>query len=223
MDTATQLGASSASASFAGADCTTKPFLYILYYELLQFLSDAHHEVCRASARHWLPQGPSWCLHELSDVWHDEKAKHYFDLFSQPILLKHREIFDILRYDKEGTPRDSCCLMWCRLIHLVREVHGPATEHAESSEIQETRCYKSLGEMMLQDDLLPHQRNEPKYQIHYDIKGNVILSGKQRSWIAAMLRKNLGHKNVSYFILQHSLPELFDAPLRKEKPSQEQL
>ena len=100
MDTATQLGASSASASFAGTDGTSSPFVYILYYELLQFLSDALHDVCRASARHWLPQGPSWCLHELSDVWHDKKAKHYFDLFSQPILLKHKEIFDILRYDK---------------------------------------------------------------------------------------------------------------------------
>ena len=35
--------------------------------------------------------------------------------------------------------------------------------------------------------------------------------------------KNGGHKNVAYFILQHGLPELFDAPLRKEKPSQERL
>ena len=76
---------------------------------------------------------------------------------------------------------------------------------------------------MLRDDLLPDQRNEPKYQIHYDSKGNVILSGKQRSWIAAMLRKKLGHENVAHFILRHGLPELFDAPLRNETPSQEML
>ena len=76
---------------------------------------------------------------------------------------------------------------------------------------------------MLRDDLLPDQRKLNKYQIHYDNKGNVSLSGKQRSWISLMLRKNLGHKNVAIFILHHGLPDLFDAPLRKEKPSREQL
>ena len=35
--------------------------------------------------------------------------------------------------------------------------------------------------------------------------------------------KKLGHKNVAHFILQHGLPELFDAPLRTIKASQEDL
>ena len=38
-----------------------------------------------------------------------------------------------------------------------------------------------------------------------------------------MLRKNLGHKNVARFIFQNGFPELLDAPLRNEKPSQEHL
>ena len=76
---------------------------------------------------------------------------------------------------------------------------------------------------MLHNNLLPHQRNGRRYRIHYDRNGDVVLTGKQRSWISHMLRKNLGHKNVAYFILQHGLPELFDAPLRNEKPSQELL
>ena len=38
-----------------------------------------------------------------------------------------------------------------------------------------------------------------------------------------MLRKNLGRKNVAFFILQQGIPELFDAPLRNEALSREQL
>ena len=77
MDTATQLGASSASASFAGADCTTMPFLYILYYELFQFLSDALHDVCRASATHRLSFNEECytMVHEFFDVEHNKKSE----------------------------------------------------------------------------------------------------------------------------------------------------
>ena len=142
MESTTELAASSASGSAA---CTMQT-LYCLYYELLNFFSAALKDVGRASAPHWfsLDEECDILVRDFFDVWHNTKAKQYFDLFTQPILLKHREIFDILRYDKEGTPRNSCFLKWCRRIHAVREEHGPATEHAEVSKDQETRCYKIL-------------------------------------------------------------------------------
>ena len=123
MDTATQPGAPSASASVARADGTSAvtatehdhhmdsatelalpppvlplrepmaldpmddiPFLYSLYYELMQFFSEVLRDVCRASAPHWfsLDQECDMMVHEFFDVWHHKKATHYLPLFSQP-------------------------------------------------------------------------------------------------------------------------------------------
>ena len=72
---------------------------------------------------------------------------------------------------------------------------------------------------MLRHDTTPGQRRERKYQIQYDEDGEIRVSEEQRSWIQHMLRKNLGHKNVAFFIWQHGLPELLEAPLRKNKAS----
>ena len=221
MESTTELAASSGSGSAA---CTTQTLERCLY-DLLKFFSAAIKDVSRASAPHWfsLDEECDILIRDFFDVWNNTGAMHYFALFSQPLLLKHKEIFDVLRYDKNGAPRDSCFLKWCRRVHALREAYGAATEHAESSDDQEKQCYNILGEDMLLHDLLPHQSNDPTYQIQYNSKGIVSLSGNQRSWISLMLRKNLGHKNVARFILQNGLPELFDAPLREEKPSQEQL
>ena len=51
----------------------------------------------------------------------------------------------------------------------------------------------------------------------------MVFTGAQRSWITLMLRKNLGHRNVAFFIWQHGLPELLEAPLRNHEPSPEML
>jgi len=76
---------------------------------------------------------------------------------------------------------------------------------------------------MLTQDTTPNQRKERKYQIHYDKHGETVFTREQRSWIQHMLRKNLGHENVAFFIWQHGLPELLEAPLRTKPPSREQL
>ena len=76
---------------------------------------------------------------------------------------------------------------------------------------------------MLIQDTTPNQRKQPKYQIHYDKDGETIFTWEHRSWIQHMLRKNLGHENVAFFIWQHGLPELLDAPWRKHAPSPEML
>ena len=57
--------------------------------------------------------------------------------------------------------------------------------------------------------LLPAQKGQAKYKVRHDQIGNVLLSGKQRSWVDLMLRKKLGDKWVATFIWIHGLPPLF--------------
>ena len=179
--TATELAAYSPSCSFQ------RQLAHL--YELLNFFSFAFKDVGRASAPHWcsLDQECDMLIHDFFDVWHNTRAMRYFALFSQPLLLKHKEIFTAARMC--SAVRNTCFLKWCRRVHALGEAYGAATEHAESSDDQEKQCYNILGEEMLLHDLLPHQSNDPTYQIQHDSKGIVSLSGKQRSWIAAMLRE----------------------------------
>ena len=76
---------------------------------------------------------------------------------------------------------------------------------------------------MLIQDTTSNQRKQGKYQIRYDKDGEMYFSAEQRNWIQHMLRKNLGHKNIAFFIWQHGLPELLEAPLRMKPQSREQL
>ena len=150
--TATELAAYSPSCSFQ------RQLAHL--YDLLKFFSFALKDVGRASAPHWcsLDQECDMLIHDSFDVWHNTRAMRYFALFSQPLLLKHKEIFTAARMC--STERNTCFLKWCRRVHALREAHGTTTKHASPSDDQETRCYKILAERMLRDDLLPHQRKK---------------------------------------------------------------
>ena len=168
--TATEHGASSASATSARADGTSavtatqqdhNSMVEDLYYGLLIFLRDALADVCSAcSPSASVRMECAWVVYALFDAWCHRAGQRYYALFSEPALLKHKEIFDILRYDKKGNPKENCFLKWCRQVHALREAHGTTTKHASPSDDQETRCYKILAERMLRDDLLPHQRKK---------------------------------------------------------------
>ena len=162
MEKDTWLSVSSASASSASADGTLAVTATELAAkdELLNFFSFALKDVGRASAPHWcsLDQECDMLIHDSFDVWHNTRAMRYVALFSQPLLLKHKEIFTAARMC--STERNTCFLKWCRRVHALREAHGTTTKHASPSDDQETRCYKILAEGMLRDDLLPHQRKK---------------------------------------------------------------
>ena len=121
--------------------------------------------------------------------------------------MKHEEIYNILTHDKKGKRKDIYFLTWCRRVYAIREAHGNATKHAEASDEQERQQYKILGEAMLRQELLPHQRNNPGYRIRRNKEGDVVLSSKQRSWIGNMLRKQLGDKKIALFIFQRRTGE----------------
>ena len=97
-----------------------------------------------------------------------------------------------------------------------------ATEHAEDH--WETSCFKSLALDLLSNDLTPEQRHDAKYKIRKDTKtGEISVTTKQRSWINIMLRKNLGHSKVAYFIFNHGLPDVLDLSFGKKPPGKAML
>ena len=146
-------------------------------------------------------------------------------LYSEPSLLRHKRMWDVLVRDKAGLSKENTFLEWCRRVHSHSEVANTvsvfpdampcssATEHAGS------RSFKALAEDLLTNDLLPEQRRDKKYKIRRNPEtGEIAVTDQQRSWINVMLRKNLGDARVAYFIFNHGLPKLLDVSLGSSPP-----
>ena len=55
---------------------------------------------------------------------------------------------------------------------------------------------------MLQQDLTPKQKQDPKYAARYDdVTGHIQLSNKQRSWMDSILFKHTGDLTATTAIL----------------------
>ena len=107
-------------------------------------------------------------------------------------------MWDIMSRNKEGVSKVRTFTTWCR-------------------RVQQHRGFKSLAVDLLSNDLTPAQQYDDKYKIKQDWwTGEIVITPKQRSWINAMLRKNLGDARVSEFIFNHGLPKLLDAPLSRK-------
>ena len=74
-------------------------------------------------------------------------------------------------------------------------------------------CYRRFGRILLTDDLLPHQRQDNRYRLRNNFKGDTHLSTFQRSFTDNVLRRFLGDKRVAYLIWQHGLPGIADGRL----------
>ena len=59
----------------------------------------------------------------LADDMVFEKIDHHA-LYNKPALLKHKDIFNKLTYDKQGEPRENTFLEWCRKVYAIREADG---------------------------------------------------------------------------------------------------
>ena len=118
--------------------------------------------------------------------------------YDERTLSQHKWMWDIMSRNKEGVSKERTFTNWCR-------------------RVQQHRGFKSLAVDLLSNDLTPAQEYDDKYKIKHDWEtGEIVITTKQRSWINAMLRKNLGDARVSEFIFNHGLPKLLDAPLRRE-------
>ena len=125
--------------------------------------------------------------------------------YDERTLIQHKWMWDIMSRNKEGVSKERTFTNWCR-------------------RVQQHRGFKSLAVDLLSNDLTPAQEYDDKYKIKHDWEtGEIVITTKQRSWINAMLRKNLGDARVSEFIFNHGLPKLLDAPLRRKTLSKAML
>ena len=124
---------------------------------------------------------------------------------------------------KDGSSKENTFIEWCRKVAAHAQTDkfhfgaaSAATEHADSE--LEQNCYKSLALDLLTNEVWPQQRSDPKFKIRKNKKtGKIIVSTPQRSWINALLRKNLGDYRAAYYIFNHGLPDALDLPLGQKK------
>ena len=159
-------------------------------------------------------------------IWEWSNRRDQDNNYDEHALLKHKQMFDIMQCNKAGDTKDNTFLSWCRKVACHRSqsdstaTERTATEHAD----QQTRSFKALAFDMLTNDLWPEQKRNNKFKIQWDkATGEIRVTNDQRNWITNMLRKHLGSAKVAFFIFNHGLPDLFDAPFRATPPSQELL
>ena len=128
--------------------------------------------------------------------------------YSHSELLLHKKIWDVLNRDKQGVPKEHSFVDWCRRIALHRTestaANSAATEHDDR--------FKKLVKDIFANDLTPEQKKDRKYQL----REGTSITTKQRSFVNAILRKNLGDARVALYILEHDIPTLLDAPLQRQ-------
>ena len=93
-----------------------------------------------------------------------------------------------------------------------------ATERVELDQEEVSWCYRQFGRILLTHDLLPHQKQKPKYCLRNNFEGDTSLSSFQRSFIDSMLRKVLGEKRVAFVIWQHGIPSIADMGHATDRP-----
>jgi len=139
--------------------------------------------------------------------------------YDEPALLLHKQMWDIMSRNKEGLAKENMFIEWCRRVQRHTEAASTASPSTATEHV-----FKSLALDLLSNDLTPEQRHGAKYKIIKDKKtGEIPVTTKQRSWINTILRKNLGHSKVAYFIFNHGVPALLDLPLRRKAPSKAML
>ena len=172
--------------------------------------SRSSHATQQAKRRITIAENCDAMVEEKIVEWSVRPSKQM--CYTEQALLIHKEMFDIMRRDKEGIPKENTFLPWCRKIASLK------IKKASTAESRESQGFKALALNLLSHELTTQQKKERKYRIQWDWEtGEIIVTGPQRSWINVMLRKNLGNVHVAYFILNRGLPPLFDAPLRKQQ------
>ena len=124
------------------------------------------------------------------------------------------DVLNIMMVDKEGSPKDpKKTLEFMRQCERARqaviETTGrPATEQLHWEKSNVSACHKHFALDYLQNDLLPHQEDDPAYTIKWKDDGTWSFTCPQRSFINNMLRKNLGNSKVAFRIWELGLPKI---------------
>jgi len=119
-------------------------------------------------------------------------------------------MLDIMSCNKEGLPKRNIFIQWCRRV----QSHNEAVPSSDPVDI-----FKSLALDLLSNDLKPEQRIDISKIVKDAKTGEIHVTTKQRSWINSILRKNLGHARVAFYIFKHGVPDLFNLPFRRQAPT----
>ena len=160
-------------------------------------------------------------VYEHIEAWSQRPSNQI--LYSEPHLLRHKRMWDVLVGDKAGLSKENTFLRWCRRVHSHSERANTVstTSMPSSSATQQVApgSFKALAEDLLSNYLTPAQRGEKKYMIRRNKKTReIVVTNLQRSWINVVLRKNLGDAKVAYFIFNDGLPALLDVSPRSSAP-----
>ncbi len=169
----------------------------VLASSFLRFRFPGEHDAelksvaCDAAERITYEDG---CLKELAKI-----ADHFF--FTKQGFVKdpRKMIEEMLRADRLGMQVKE----ELRNDSDATETEGDATELTKRVV---STCNKRWAEEFLQTRLTPEQQRDETYKLTYDDDGNVTLTGPQRSFVQAMLRKHMASKFVAYAIWQIGLP-----------------
>ena len=134
--------------------------------------------------------------------------------YDEPALLLHKQMWDIMSRNKEGLAKENMFIEWCRRVQRHTEAASTASPSTATEHV-----FKSLALDLLSNDLKPEQRNDISKIIKDEKTGEIHVTTKQRSWINSILRKNLGHARVAFYIFKHGVPDLFNLPFRRQAPT----
>ena len=193
-----------------------------LYYNLSEFLLYMINENglilqyrCHGDSHATMQMQPHTRIHE--DTWKSIvcttlcrwAARHDSEIgYDEPALLLHKKMFDVMVRDKQGIHKDIEFAAWCKRVHQ----HAQRADRNSNSGNQIVSMMESLAKDMLANDVTPEQREKAVYQQRYTADMHPLpISPKQRSWMKAILRKNLGDSRVAAFITNHGIPCLIDS------------
>ena len=128
--------------------------------------------------------------------------------YDEPALLLHKKMFDVMGRDKQGISKKIEFAEWCRRVHH----HAQRTSTIINANSRIDELIQSLAGDMLSNDLTRKQRENDVYQPCFnEVTHQLSVTSKQRSWINAMLRKNLGDAKVAKFIADRGIPFLLES------------
>ena len=128
--------------------------------------------------------------------------------YSYSELQLHKKIWDVVNRDKDGVPKEHSFVDWCRRIAL----HRTESTAANSAATELDDGFKKLVKDIFANDLTPAQKKSRKYKL----REGTSITTKQRSFVNAILRTNLGDARVALYIFEHGIPTVLDAPLQRQ-------
>ena len=179
-----------------------------LAFTLVEFISHVLHHLCYSDPDFvYLEADCEDIVFEKIAEWARTDAGSGTVYMSDSLLL-HKKMWDCMTRDKCGIPKDHSFVNWCKKIAMC------STGSTAASSAADDGAFRRLAKDFLTHDLTPEQKNDPVYRF----REGQSVTGKQRSTINTVLRKNLGDHRVAHYIFEHGVPPLLDPPLRRKRP-----